>query len=92
TRPTPNPVTSSATSIRYIVPSRLDSAPVSITIFDVSGRAVRSFAPGTPGAGQHSIDWDLRDADGSEVTNGIYFYRLTVGTESINEKLLVVRQ
>jgi uncharacterized repeat protein (TIGR01451 family) len=92
TRPSPNPVTNNATSIQYVVPSRLDSAPVSITIFDVSGRAVRTFAPGTPGAGQHSVDWDLRDTDGSDVTSGIYFYRLTVGTESINEKLLVVRR
>jgi hypothetical protein len=92
TRPSPNPVTSNATSIRYIVPSRLDSAPVSITIFDVTGRAVRSFAPGTPGAGEHSVEWDLHDADGGQVTSGIYFYRLTVGTESINEKLLVVRR
>jgi len=92
TRPSPNPVTSNATSIHYIVPSRLDSAPVSITIFDVTGRAVRSFAPGTPGAGEHSVEWDLHDADGGQVTSGIYFYRLTVGTESINEKLLVVRR
>jgi uncharacterized repeat protein (TIGR01451 family) len=92
TRPTPNPVTANVTSIEYVVPSRLESAPVSITIFDVSGRAIRSFVPGTQAAGRHAVDWDLRDADGASVTNGIYFYRLTVGSESITEKLLVVRQ
>ncbi|MDZ4806517.1 MAG: FlgD immunoglobulin-like domain containing protein [Candidatus Eisenbacteria bacterium] len=92
TRPFPNPVTSNATSIEYVIPSRLGSAAVRITIFDVSGRAVRTIAPASQSAGQHSVDWDLRDDDGTSVTSGIYFYRLTVGDESITEKLMVVRK
>ncbi|TPW09827.1 MAG: glucuronoarabinoxylan endo-1,4-beta-xylanase, partial [bacterium] len=91
TRPFPNPVTANATSIEYVIPSRLGSAAVRITIFDVTGRVLRTLAPGSQSAGQHAVDWDLRDDDGSSVTSGIYFYRLSVGDESITEKLMIVR-
>jgi len=92
TRPYPNPVLTNTTSIEYVVPSRLGSAPVGVTIFDVTGRAVRTLAVGSQSAGLHAIEWDLRDEDGASVTSGIYFYRLTVGDESITEKLMVVRK
>ena len=92
TRPFPNPVTANATSIDYRIPARLSSAEVRITIFDVTGRAIRTIAPGTQPAGDHSANWDLRDEDGSAVTAGIYFYRLTVGVESVTEKLMVTRR
>jgi hypothetical protein len=92
TRPFPNPVTSNAVSIKYSIPSRIGSADVRITIFDVTGRAVRNLLPGTQNAGSYSADWDLRDEDGSSVPSGIYFYRLTAGEETITEKLMVVRK
>lgn len=92
TRPFPNPVTSNSASIDYSIPTRLASAAVGITIFDVTGRVVRSLNPGNQPAGNYSADWDLRDEDGITVTSGIYFYRLTVGTESVTEKLMVVRK
>lgn len=92
TRPFPNPVISNTASIEYVIPSRLGSAAVGITIFDVTGRVVRSIAEGAKSAGQHAVEWDLRDDDGAAVTSGIYFYQLTVGDESITEKLMVVRK
>ncbi|HEX7879829.1 MAG TPA: FlgD immunoglobulin-like domain containing protein [Candidatus Eisenbacteria bacterium] len=91
TRPFPNPVRSGAVSIEYRIPTGTQ-ANVRVTLFDVSGRVVRTLEPGQQASGGHSVDWDLRDEDGSEVPNGIYFYRLTVGTESVTEKLMVVRQ
>lgn len=92
TRPFPNPVTSNAASIDYSIPTRLASAEVRITIFDVTGRVIRTIAPGTQPAGNHTADWDLRDEEGTPVISGSYFYRLTVGAESITEKLMVVRR
>jgi uncharacterized repeat protein (TIGR01451 family) len=92
TRPFPNPVTANAVSIQYNIPTTAGSADVRITIFDVSGRVVKSLVPGVQDAGSHSADWDLRDDDGASVPSGIYFYRLVAGEETITEKLMVVRK
>ncbi|TPW12764.1 MAG: hypothetical protein FD129_1407, partial [bacterium] len=92
TRPFPNPVAGNATSIDYRIPDRLAAADVRITIFDVTGRAIRTMLPGTQSAGDHSVQWDLRDDDGAAVTSGIYFYRLTVGVATVTEKLMVTRR
>jgi len=92
TRPFPNPVTSGATSITWFIPTGTTSAAVGITIFDVAGRVVRTMDLGYQAPGEHAVDWDLRDEDGSNITSGIYFYRLTVGQETITEKLMVVRR
>ncbi|HEY3876936.1 MAG TPA: C25 family cysteine peptidase, partial [Candidatus Kapabacteria bacterium] len=37
--------------------------------------------------GYHEVWWDGRDDGGSEVANGVYFYRLTVATSSSTQEL-----
>ncbi|HEX7878713.1 MAG TPA: FlgD immunoglobulin-like domain containing protein [Candidatus Eisenbacteria bacterium] len=92
TRPYPNPVTSGATSISWSIPSGTETSRVGITVFDVAGRVIRTFDLGEQPSGDHSVDWDLRDENGTDVPSGIYFYRLAVGSEAITSKLMVVRQ
>ena len=92
TRPFPNPVSAGAASITWSIPTGTASAPVGITIFDVAGRVVRTMDLGVQEPGEHAVDWDLRDEDGGAIPSGIYFYRLTVGHETITEKLMVVRK
>jgi len=84
----PNPVRSGAT-IRFVLPSRAEAR---LDIHDIAGRHVRALGGRVFDAGSNNrVTWDLRNDRGQEVASGIYFYRLTVGEESITRKMVVIR-
>jgi hypothetical protein len=49
---------------------------ISIQIFDVNGRLIRTLKEDYQRPGAYSIQWDGRAADGGELASGIYFCRL----------------
>jgi flagellar hook assembly protein FlgD len=49
---------------------------VSIRVYDVAGRLVRTAVSGTQSAGPHETVWDARSDGGSRVSRGVYFYRM----------------
>lgn len=53
---------------------------VSLQIFTVSGRVIKTFqkAINTPGNRSSELEWDGRDQFGDRVGRGVYFYKLTV--------------
>jgi len=53
-----------------------------VSVFTVSGRVLQSFVVPALAPGYHQVRWDGRDAEGSDIANGIYFYRLTAITAS----------
>lgn len=74
--PRPNP-TDGATEIRFTLGR---PSPVRISIFDASGRWVRSLPSEHPlGAGAHAVKWDGRDARGKSSAAGIYFVTIGAG-------------
>ncbi|HDQ99080.1 MAG TPA: T9SS type A sorting domain-containing protein [candidate division WOR-3 bacterium] len=83
----PNPF-GNRTSISYAVPR---AGNVSLTVYDVAGRPVRTLVNGRQNAGRYSVNWDGRSEAGDEVAAGIYFYTLTAGQASTTSKLTVVR-
>lgn len=64
---------------------------VDLSIFDVRGRRVRTLVDGTLHAGSHSVVWDGADNAGRRVAAGVYFARLSVGSESATKKVLLVK-
>ncbi|MEZ5065999.1 MAG: DUF6605 domain-containing protein [bacterium] len=64
---------------------------VDLTVYDVSGRAVRRFPASSLPAGVHPVVWDTRDDRGRPVAPGVYFYRVRVGSEASQGKLVIVR-
>ena len=48
-------------------------SPVSLVIYDVRGRLVRTLIDGDLDAGASVVVWDGRDQNGSTVTGGVYF-------------------
>lgn len=68
----PNPFNPS-TVISYYLPSDAD---VSLTIYDVLGRQVRSLINQYQSAGKQAVHWNGSDEYGRRVSGGIYFYRL----------------
>jgi hypothetical protein len=64
---------------------RLPAAqPVSVEVFDLAGRRVRTLARGPRTAGQHTLIWDGRGDGGVHSANGVYFVRArTTGFEAV---------
>lgn len=53
------------------------AGPVSLSVFDVSGRQVVKLVDGTLAAGRHTVTWDSRHVAGHDAEQGVYFARLT---------------
>ena len=73
----PNPF-SSSTSISFSL-SQLEN--ISLEIFDVRGRLIRTLANELMSAGTHVVPWNAREQNGNEVSEGIYFLRMQTESE-----------
>lgn len=89
----PNPVTGGAVFEYTVGLDRAGqgAAPVSIAIYDLSGRRVRSVAEALRTPGNYRESWDARDEGGSLLHAGVYYYRVQIGGYSKYGKLTLVR-
>jgi hypothetical protein len=71
----PNPA-SGQINIEYEL---TQSAPVTLGIYDLSGRQVAAFNEGDLAPGLHAFTWNGSDGSGRAVESGMYVYRLTAG-------------
>jgi len=83
----PNPFNPS-TTIGYRLPEATD---VRLSVYDQQGRLVADLVRGARAAGDHTADWNGRDARGNAVASGVYFYRLTAGQHSLTRKLVLLK-
>jgi hypothetical protein len=83
----PNPIRPS-TVIEYSVPAE---SKVSLKVYDVRGRLVKSVFDGLRAPGQYKAEWGGRNDDGQEVGAGIYFVRLDADKLHISKKVVLVR-
>ncbi len=84
----PNPF-NAATRIRYSVGTE---GPVSLEVFDVTGRRVRRLMDrqwSAPGA--YDLRWDGRNEEGVEVASGVYIYRLFARDQTVSRRMMLVR-
>jgi len=77
-RPYPNPVQGSGgVTLPYQVASGAANGTVTLRVFDVRGRQVRSITAASPsGGGFGSVAWDGTDQSGALSANGVYFLKL----------------
>ena len=69
---------------------------VSISIYETTGRLIRTLSLGFQSAGFYNSQgraayWDGQNALGEPVASGIYFYTLTAGDFTATRKLLIVK-
>tara|TARA_Y100000590_G_scaffold317944_1_gene359714 strand:+ start:267 stop:3701 length:3435 start_codon:yes stop_codon:yes gene_type:complete len=83
----PNPF-NPTTALRYDLP---EDARVSITIYDVMGRKVRSLINSEQSAGYRSIRWDATNDIGGPVSAGMYIYMIQAGKFSQTKKMLLLK-
>jgi hypothetical protein len=84
----PNPF-QTRTALAYDLPQQ---GRVSLRIYDISGRLVRSLIAGeVQAAGHHAAEWDGRDDAGTATVAGLYFGRLEAGRVSDVRRLVRIR-
>jgi hypothetical protein len=84
----PNPF-NPTTRIRFDVPP--EAGTVTLRIYDVGGRLVRTLVNETQAAGQNAVTWDgLTDA-GSPVAAGVYLVRLTGPGFAQTRKMMLLK-
>ncbi|MBK7259211.1 MAG: T9SS type A sorting domain-containing protein [Ignavibacteriae bacterium] len=76
----PNPF-NPVTTIRYELPAQSE---VTITVYDVLGRAVRHRIREVQPAGSHTVLWHADTDAGGSVASGVYFYRYTAARSDHN--------
>ena len=65
--------------------------PMSLRIYNVEGRLVRTLVNGAVPAGPGQANWDGRDASGARLSSGVYFYRLQAGDAVVTKKGILLR-
>jgi hypothetical protein len=83
----PNPFTAE-TRIRYTL---AEPAPVTLEVFDASGRRVREILSRAPQeAGQYEVPWDRLGAAGERVSAGVYFVCVRAGKSVSAQKVVIL--
>ena len=83
----PNPF-NPETVIEYQLPA---AGRVSLKIYDMMGREVRTLVQGEQPAGYHRVQWDGRDQDGKKLNSGVYLYRIEAGSFSQTRKVVLLK-
>jgi hypothetical protein len=85
---TPNPF-NPVTTIHFDL---AQDGPVTLRIYDVAGRLVRTLVDGPMSAGfAHQVPWNGLDDAGGRVSSGIYFTRLVAGDVTATRRMLVMK-
>lgn len=83
----PNPVIS-GTHIEYALPK---ATSITLKIYDVMGRAIRTLVAGSQKPGKYRVYWDGTDNGRGKVASGIYFYRMETSEFKSTKKMIVLR-
>ncbi|NLN85251.1 MAG: T9SS type A sorting domain-containing protein, partial [Candidatus Cloacimonetes bacterium] len=84
----PNPATNSAEIV--VVLNRNKDVTLTISIFDFSGKKVRTITTPPQDSNRIRIPWDLKNANGSKVGRGTYFARV-VANDGVNRSEYVIK-
>jgi flagellar hook assembly protein FlgD len=64
---------------------------VTIRIYDVAGRHVRTLVDGYRGQDTHRVTWNGRNAHGQQLSTGVYFYRMQAGVFVETHKMVLLK-
>jgi len=83
----PNPF-NPITQIQYALPT---DANVSIVIYDLMGRQIRTLVNQQVSAGYHSVMWNATSEMGSPVSAGVYIYTITANDFRDVKKMILLK-
>jgi hypothetical protein len=83
----PNPF-NPTTTIEFDLPNQ---SRVTLKIYDMLGREVRTLIDDDKPEGFHRVVWDARNDFGLAVASGVYLYRITAGEFSESKRMVLIR-
>ncbi|MBL7127486.1 MAG: T9SS type A sorting domain-containing protein [Ignavibacteria bacterium] len=83
----PNPFNPS-TKIDFSVPR---NSIVTMKIYDITGREVRSLVNQKLSPGKYTVDWNGTDNNGLQIATGVYFYRFVASGNVIVKKMVLIK-
>ncbi|MCP3974392.1 MAG: PKD domain-containing protein [bacterium] len=86
-RAVPNPFNPS-TRISFALPT---AGPVSLVIYDVGGRLVKTLVNEAVVAGHHHVDWHGKDDSGNTMASGTYLYRLRADGVELTQRMVLLK-
>jgi predicted outer membrane repeat protein len=87
----PNPFNPSTTIVFDLPGTAGITQPVSLTIYNVRGRRVRTLINSNLEPGNHKIHWNGYNDLGESVASGIYLYTLKAGEERFTRKMTILK-
>lgn len=83
----PNPF-NPKTVIRYSLPV---NQSVTLKIYDIGGREVRTLVNTAQQSGNYTVEWDGLDDFGKAISGGIYLYKLSAGKYQHTRKMIYLK-
>jgi len=80
----PNPF-NGTTTISFNAPKNINNAEVKI--YNTRGQLVKSLIPNS----NNEVNWNGKDSNNNQVSNGIYFYKLETEYGTVSNKMLLTR-
>jgi hypothetical protein len=83
----PNPFNPS-TDIQFLAPN---AGNVKIEVYNVAGQLITTVFDGTVEAGVRTVGWDGRDSQGNSASSGVYFYKLSSGSQTDVGRMIMLK-
>jgi len=83
----PNPF-NMRTTIEFSLP---EAGHINLAIYNMMGQKVRELLNDTLMPGIHSVAWDGTDKSGLNVSSGLYFTRITSGSNVVTGRMVIVK-
>ena len=83
----PNPF-NPTTNIAYSIPV---TGQMSLKIYDISGKLVKTLHNDVKSQGRYTAIWDARNDFGYKVASGVYFYKLQTADKVMTKKMLLMK-
>ncbi len=79
-----NPMTNIAFSLK-------NDTNVEVSVYNVKGQLVKTFAKQAYKAGERSVVWNGKDNNNNDVTSGVYFYKVQTPETSVVKKMIMIK-
>ena len=83
----PNPF-NPTTIINFALPK---NSFVTLKVYDMLGREVKTLIDREISAGVHSFNWNAENNSGQKVTSGVYIYRISAGEFTAVKKMVLIK-
>jgi hypothetical protein len=84
-QPRPNPA-KSALRLKYALPRQTQ---VTVKLFDITGKLVKTLATGEQSPGYYDLTWDRKDDAGRTVARGVYFCTMRAEDKRFSRKVVL---